>query len=102
MPNLTDDDTPVDICSLRFGIWLHGHPFVLILPADRTRHWQAVQYRESGGASPIDHLVPHRNLMEDDYLIDLFEACVKRVRNKLRHSFGTLANQAHLIVRSVS
>jgi hypothetical protein len=35
--------------------------------------------------------------MEDDYLIDLFEACGKRVRNKLRHSFGTLrfsANQA--------
>jgi hypothetical protein len=42
------------------------------------------------GASPIDHLIPHRNLMEDDYLIDLLEACSKRVRNKLRHSCGTL------------
>jgi hypothetical protein len=28
--------------------------------------------------------------MEDDYLIDLLEACGKRARNKLRHSCGTL------------
>src|SRR5271154_3295255 len=47
------------------------------------------QHRESRGV-PINHLIPHRNLMEDDYLIGLLESSGKRVRNKLRHSFGKL------------